>query len=1250
MAEPATLPGDEPNTIRSGGHEGLVYVHNPLNGEVEAVQPDLAAQRVYTQGWAPVSKADAERVDAQQLLKDSITPGEAIGQGLVRGVTGGLSDLVPGATESDARLSAAIDEKHPWLTAGAEAAGFLAPFGVGAGLSRAGGAVTGALRGGAELGLLGKMGTRALGMGAEGAAYGAIGAARESKLQDDPLTAQKLLSGMFGGAIIGGGLGAGVGALEGSSSLIRGMFKNSSKAREELNAPGLRDSDISPILERAGLGPVEPGALQELQAVLYNNPNVTPEMLAAVAKSPGIKADMFVAGHEQRAMAESSFAKALNKLHDGNQDALHGWEGALKADKVRQWIGPEAEHVSDAGNLVEMLKIMDVPGRFNLSQDIVEAVKRAGKANPEAFAELMNSVSATSKEEALRNIDRALLHGNKDVLDHLFASRLLNDESIAALRRPVTEHTVDAGIPAIARLDDLPEVNLDDALPNPPLAQIRAHDAEMAELEKRFPPTPEERDAIRKFSFGYDQDMRAVQRGNGDTTIVNMRRADPKRANNSDTELREHVGEARVASDALLNYIKKAPPASNAPIVYRGLRLSEEEALAMMQGRSVSIGDAVASVSDNPNIALGFASPENLEQVGVLLKLEQRSARGVHNLAVTDMRNERELLMPGGAKFEIIGRHSGGNRLYIIEAREIENAAQEMGAVTSQGELRKLLRVGERPQLIEPAWKTAALDFIDRHKEYLGELLRQPKGYVSGKGGAGEIKRLHELLGGAKDSVVAGDRANAFIELDMVKKRLAAVRAEAGERIPTGQNIRGFAGTAHEEARALLEDASIWGAKAAGAQKEMNAILHERFTHNNDFYNAFYSGAGVPDPKNPWTEKKVADPNKIAGAMDRLVHPERSMELEQFKRHIAESNRIADVMEKYYSPDDALKAKISAMRAGVGEANKSMDDALHFARRINQGKILAEAAHGSAAGAAAHLGAYVLGGPLGVAGSVVAKALLNPGRIWRMQAVVERMLGSHSGRLAEGLAKVANSAGRAAESAGKQSTRVLGSTAMITQDVAKRQKAYSETLQDLAAMATSAELAVKAISSWHGPDFAHMPNVIPGMAEAIQRGAMFCLSVAPSRPKPGLFSDDELGLISDGEAEEFSNTVHAAMDPASVFEFIDRGQLTPQVLKAAETTAPELVEDMRQQAIQFFTTTQGNVKVSDLRRSGLALLLGIQPNPVYVQAIQASWQSEQTNPTERVTVGNQGDTGVNERYAKSHFSAADRIESGVDQP
>ncbi len=166
------------------------------------------------------------------------------------------------------------------------------------------------------------------------------------------------------------------------------------------------------------------------------------------------------------------------------------------------------------------------------------------------------------------------------------------------------------------------------------------------------------------------------------------------------------------------------------------------------------------------------------------------------------------------------------------------------------------------------------------------------------------------------------------------------------------------------------------------------------------------------------------------------------------------------------------------------------------------------------------------------------------------------------------------------------------------------------------------------------------------MADSIQRAAQFCLSVAPARPEPGIFSDDEIGLISASEAEEFSNTVHAAMDPAMTLAMMRDGRLTPQVLKAADTAAPELMQDMRGEFSKALMSTTGSVKIEPLAQQGLAMLLGVTPSPHYTIALQSSWTSNETKPSAKVSPGSLGDTGVNDRYSMSKFSEADRLESG----
>ncbi len=1001
MAEPVPSAPPPVPRVESAGHGGKVYVINHF-GNVEEHTPEDAARLVYSHGWTPVSRDDAVKLDSSGILREMATPADAIGQGFSRGLTGGLVDL--GISKDEERERDAVDQAFPWLTPAAEGVGFLAPMGFGSGLSAVGEGVTTGARALLGEGLGAKIVSRATGLGVEGSVYGGIQAARDAQIEDTPLTAQRLLSGAFGGAAVGGLLGSGIGALEGagaaSKSLLRRFTRETAGARGELSAAGLRDNDVKAILERQGI-PAAPGALEELQARLYNDPNITPEFLASIKASPGIRDDVFGAAHPQRAAAEANFAKALDQLHQVQDEALAGWSGKLKREQVQKWIPDDEHFVSDQQRFVDHVNGLGLEERNRLADDIGEDVRKAFRSEGEAGSadvtrkggepikgpvrELMNSMAVGSEDQLVKNVQRGVLSGNKNVLDALFESRVLNDENLGKL-------------------------------------------------------------------------------------------------------------------------------------------------------------------------------------------------------------------------------------------------------------------LGKRTL---PAWKQASLDLLDSMGAKVGGMQLQPKGYV-GEGAGGKIKELSGLLAGARDKILAGDRANAFAELDYVKKRLGSFRGEG--YLSIGEGPEAAAQGMHEEARRFLENPSVWGDKAAGAQRDMNALLHKRLARNDDFYKAFYSGSGAPDPRNPWAEGISADPKKIQSMMDKLVDPTNSKELALFKTHIAETGDMANLMKKYYALDPTGASRVIRAEESVKNAQKAMDDALHANLRINQGDVLRKGTGvgNGGIGLAGMVGGMLFGRSGAIAGAAARAAFdlsTNPGKALYYRALIERALGAHSERIATAVSGFAGKVSRAASEVARSSGRVVGSVEKLGYDTVENQRAYKDTLSDLAAMASNRDAVVAELGRVYGPGLLHTPAATMHMADSIMRAAQFLLAAAPVKPEPGLFGDD-FGIVTDSEMVDWSKQVAAAMDPTSIVHMAADGTLTPESVAAAEVAAPELMQSLRGDVMHYVTTV-GPEKLTAGGKLGVSVLFGVPSgprlNPTYIALQQQLYVPAE--PPKGAGGDAFSETGLTSDYSKTAMGQSDRLES-----
>lgn len=212
-----------------------------------------------------------------------------------------------------------------------------------------------------------------------------------------------------------------------------------------------------------------------------------------------------------------------------------------------------------------------------------------------------------------------------------------------------------------------------DVMPRLSSAELASHREAVQAAARAV--SPQEAEAVRRFTRGYDQSIRDLQRGASEAEVAAK---NPRGI--------YHAREALESLPHLESYVKKMPPAREVPYVYRGITLSQEDAAKLLKDGVIQAdptGKAVTSVSADPIVARSFVA-RNLEpgQVGIQLKLKHRSAVGTAPFSDGKMKVEKELLLPGSARFRVVKRYADKTNpgQYIIEAEEIaglgESAAE----------------------------------------------------------------------------------------------------------------------------------------------------------------------------------------------------------------------------------------------------------------------------------------------------------------------------------------------------------------------------------------------------------------------------------------------------------------------------------------------------------------------------------------------------------------------------------------------
>lgn len=339
-----------------------VYARNPSGALVT-----IAPEDVSRPGYTVLTPAQVEHAYNQKQYGEGLgNVAKAGAAGAARGLTLGASDaLLAGIGGDDTRRALqGLREANPVTSTVSEVAGAIAPVALSGGagaaaeagaLARAGQAGAGAVRTlgaghraiaglgglverGAARGLAalgadgataaGRVGAAAAKLGARGAAegslYGGAMAANDAVLNGDEITAEKIVAGMSHGALFGGAIGAGLGAVARGTSEVAAQLVPKKEALTQLareqagRAAGFKASDYKALVGRARGSAAEERIAATLDD-LRNYEIKTGELAGQRVLQPGANAEEIL---ERVRVAKSEAASVLSGLKDEISTAM----------------------------------------------------------------------------------------------------------------------------------------------------------------------------------------------------------------------------------------------------------------------------------------------------------------------------------------------------------------------------------------------------------------------------------------------------------------------------------------------------------------------------------------------------------------------------------------------------------------------------------------------------------------------------------------------------------------------------------------------------------------------------------------------------------------------------------------------------------------------------------------------------------------------------------------------------------------
>lgn len=511
------------------------------------------------------------------------------------------------------------------------------------------------------------------------------------------------------------------------------------------------------------------------------------------------------------------------------------------------------------------------------------------------------------------------------------------------------------------------------------------------------------------------------------------------------------------------------------------------------------------------------------------------------------------------------------------------------------------------------------------------------------KGGAeGAVKNIGKLATDMRSSLVkaidGGENVSRdmYLRMDAMKRQLDSMSqwnkgshglAEAIGSKKMGvfdetqkQTIRELA----DSFRGVLEDETVWGAQAAGAQREMNAAYSNHLARTNHFSDtmgvSIDQQRGIRLPEGDFAKQRGVLASLRGNEIDESLQSVKST-----KEFIAGQRARYDAIEKYADLSAAQKANFVEARAALDELESTFAESRKQASVINRLKAqqLDEQSRG-------------LGGLIGLVGDVMTKPLTTMDRLAQIRNTTAKLEDS----IAKGLEKFFGSDGKA-----------------LAERLAPRAKdVVAKEIEEIRTVSGNPEAMQDRIGKMLGDLPKHAPKIAEQAGLAAQRAMMFLAQEAPRPAVPvGIIAAHNLkGRYSDQQISDWEEKRHAALDPESVVRNLVHGRLNRNAIKAVQFVSPVLFEKIRQMTIDHIQKLESEVKLDNMpyqQKAVISALLNVPADrtwtPEFIAAMQATKASAAPANAKSGPIP-QPDTGVMRRAVKFDTSLYSTEASAIE--
>lgn len=556
-----------------------------------------------------------------------------------------------------------------------------------------------------------------------------------------------------------------------------------------------------------------------------------------------------------------------------------------------------------------------------------------------------------------------------------------------------------------------------------------------------------------------------------------------------------------------------------------------------------------------------------------------------------------------------------------------EGRKYEDPTMKSFGELSKYTREYKPGEIKKQMPLGVGDQALDNYDSLMTSIDQDLKKIIAGVGEYGDIptarklsKQINAIDNKIDTAAIKSDELTAeiFTRLDTLKRDLGKKAERLGRVAKDSLDLNTYEEyfTIYHRIRDLLEDDKIFGDMAI-AQRTLNQPWAEMLKSlGYRAKNRIHTVVGKEQFQKVWG----ADPAGFKSFFKGLGRAENDLDLEHWTKLWQDRLAVARAHQKAYRwTPDGNPVEMGHLRT-IEENTRSLEKLLAKAQDNvglhNQLKSLEEMTRSSGFGAEiGGIGGYVIGGPAGALAGYALGSVMNPARMIRQLATIDRMASNAGNAIKRSIDGYVRKASKLKPGKPISVKRLVApvSVGFLQRSTGEkdRDKAFKKTVEKLTKIASDPNYTMEMLEKSVAPIQDAAPQLSMKVQLKTRQAASYLLEKTPKNPsmRPTMFAKD--WKPSKIQLAKFERIAQAVEDPKSVLKDLESGNLTTESVEALKEIYPEIYKRI------VYQLTENMDKLQNLpyqERLRLSILFDVPLEPTLEPAFVAAMQQAQTRP------------------------------------